>query len=107
MIKKINSDDDHMAALERIWELWDSEPDTPEHVEFNYLFELVEKYEEEHYSLGTILADTEDYISCVGVDNKMHLCKPSEDVCKCNVRVLRKKLLTHDHELYSCCECSY
>jgi len=47
------------------------------------------------------------YIQCIGVDNKLHICKPDEDICKCGVKVKSKKLLSKDCERYSCYECTY
>ena len=49
-----------------------------------------------------------DYISCIGIDGKLHICYPWEDKCYCGVPVLRKKLLKND-DIYrsSCYECTY
>lgn len=51
--------------------------------------------------------DREDVIRCIGTDNKQHVCFPWEKVCCCGVTVKRKILLKHDHELYSCYECTF
>ena len=48
------------------------------------------------------------YINCIGIDNKIHVCEPDKDVCKCGVKVKRKKILKNDYQLYFWCyECSY
>ena len=48
------------------------------------------------------------YISCLGVDNKIHECEPHKDVCKCGIEVKSKKLKKKDYQLYySCYECTY
>ena len=47
------------------------------------------------------------WISCIGVDNKQHICLPESDTCKCGVKIKRKKMLKNDHQLYSCYECTY
>lgn len=48
-----------------------------------------------------------NYIRCVGIDNKQHVCLPNSIVCKCGVKVKRKKLLKNEHKLFSCYECTY
>lgn len=48
------------------------------------------------------------YIDCIGFDNKIHVCEPHKDVCKCGIKVKRKKLLKNDFVLlYSCYACTY
>ena len=50
----------------------------------------------------------EYYINCIGIDNKIHVCEPDKDVCKCGVKVKRKKILKNDYLLYFWCyECGY
>ncbi len=51
--------------------------------------------------------EVEPDISCIGVDNKQHVCKASEKVCKCGVKVKRKKILRDDWKLFSCYECTF
>lgn len=52
--------------------------------------------------------DEPRYIDCVGVDNKVHVCLPEADTCKCGVPVKRKKLLRDDlTKLFSCYSCTY
>lgn len=46
-------------------------------------------------------------VSCIGVDNRQHVCLSESDTCKCGVKIRRKKLLKNDHLLYSCYECTY
>jgi len=47
-------------------------------------------------------------IHCIGVDKKIHYCEPHSDKTICGVKVSRKKILSHDYELfYWCCECDY
>lgn len=48
-IKPIKTDSDHNAALTRIEELWDAQPNTPEGDELEVLITLVEKYEETRF----------------------------------------------------------
>lgn len=43
--------DEYEVALKRILELFDCEPDSPEAKELNTLFEVVEKYEDEHFHI--------------------------------------------------------
>ncbi len=50
-IKLIRTDDDLAAALARLDELWGVQAGTPEGDELEVLALLVEKYEDEHYSL--------------------------------------------------------
>ena len=50
---------------------------------------------------------TNDEIDCVGVDNLQHVCLPWENVCRCGIKVKRKKLLKNDYRLLSCYECTY
>ena len=45
------NDDDLDRALARIWELFDSEPDTPESDELRALADIVEAYEDIHYPM--------------------------------------------------------
>src|SRR5438477_7393088 len=47
-IKPIKSENDYNEALKRLEALWDF----PESNEFEILFTLIEKYEEEHYPIG-------------------------------------------------------
>ena len=47
-------------------------------------------------------------IHCIGIDKKIHYCEPHSNKTICGVQVLRKKILSHDYEIfYSCCECDY
>jgi len=46
-------------------------------------------------------------VSCIGVDDKQHVCTPDSNICKCGVAVWRKKLLKNDHLLFSCYECTF
>ncbi len=48
-IKPIKSDADYEEALERIHELMEAQPDTPEADELDVLTTLVEAYEDKHY----------------------------------------------------------
>lgn len=52
-IKPIKTDSDHKAALARIEELWDAQPNTPEGDEMEVLITLVEKFEEAHFPIET------------------------------------------------------
>jgi len=47
------------------------------------------------------------FIQCVGIDNKIHACKPHDKIAKCGIRILRKKLSDKDHEKFNCYECTY
>lgn len=59
-IKPIKSDADYEEALERIHELMEVQPDTPEADELDVLTTLVEAYEDKHYSI-----DLPDPISAI------------------------------------------
>jgi len=50
-IRVIHSDADYKAALRRIRVLWEAEPNTPEADELELLAMIVNKYEEEHFSI--------------------------------------------------------
>ena len=52
MIKPIRTDEDLDAALARIEEIFDAQPDTPEGDELGVLLDLVEHYEDKHYPIG-------------------------------------------------------
>jgi len=43
------------------------------------------------------------FITCIGIDNKIHVCEPHSKTCKCGVKVKRKKLLKNDYNLYFWC----
>lgn len=48
------------------------------------------------------------FINCLGVDDKLHVCRPHEDKTFCGVGIVRKKLLKDDFSMYySCYECTY
>ena len=51
-VKSVRSEEDYEAALARIDELMDAEPDTPEGEELENLVGLVERYEERHHPIG-------------------------------------------------------
>lgn len=56
----------------------------------------------------TSLTKFTKYVECIGVDDLIHVCEPHKDVCKCGIKVKRKKLLKNDFVLlYSCYECTY
>jgi len=46
-------------------------------------------------------------IECIGVDERLHVCEPDKDVCKCGVKVKSKKIFSKDYERFSCYECTY
>lgn len=48
----IKTEDEYQAALARIDQLMDAEPETPECDELELLSTLVEVYEDEHYPMG-------------------------------------------------------
>lgn len=50
-IKPIKTVEDNQAALARIEQLWDAEPDTTEGDELEVLATLVHAFEEEHYPI--------------------------------------------------------
>jgi HTH-type transcriptional regulator/antitoxin HigA len=50
-IKPIKTVEDNKAALARIEQLWDAEPNTPEGDELEVLATLVSAFEEEHYPI--------------------------------------------------------
>ena len=51
-VRPVRSEGDYEAALARIDELMDAEPNTPEDDELDILVTLVERYEERHYPIG-------------------------------------------------------
>jgi HTH-type transcriptional regulator / antitoxin HigA len=51
-IKPIRTEKDYQAALARIEEIFDAEPDTPEGDELEILASLVETYEKKNYPIG-------------------------------------------------------
>ncbi len=51
-IKPIRTDKDYEAALARIAEIFDAEPDTSDGDELEILASLVEVYEKKHYPIG-------------------------------------------------------
>jgi HTH-type transcriptional regulator/antitoxin HigA len=51
-IKPICTDEDLDAALARIEEIFEAEPDMPEDYELGVLLDLVEHYEDKHYPIG-------------------------------------------------------
>ena len=50
-ISRIRNDDDHEAALARLWEILEAEDGTPEGDERDILTDLVERYEDIHYPI--------------------------------------------------------
>lgn len=45
-------------------------------------------------------------ITCIGIDNKIHCCKPNSNRTECDMKILRKKLLKNDlSEKYWCPYC--
>ena len=50
-VRPVRSEEDYEAALARIDELMDAEPNTPEDDELDVLVSLVEQYEENHYPI--------------------------------------------------------
>ena len=50
-IKPIRTEEEYRAALARLGDIWDAEPDTPESDELDVLSVLVEAYEDEHYPM--------------------------------------------------------
>jgi len=51
-IKPIRTQKDYVAALARIEEIFDAEPDTPEGDELEIISSLVETYERRNYPIG-------------------------------------------------------
>lgn len=51
-VKPIKTEADNKAALARIEQLWNAEPDTPEGDELEVLATLVEAFEEAHYPIA-------------------------------------------------------
>ena len=51
-VGSVRSEQDYEAALARIDELMDAEPNTPEDAELDVLVTLVERYEERHHPIG-------------------------------------------------------
>lgn len=59
-IKLIHTEADYQSALQRIREIWEADPGTPEADELEILALLVNKFEEEHYPVEE--PDPIDYI---------------------------------------------
>lgn len=59
-IRLIYTEADYQSALQRIRELWEADPGTPEAEELEILALLVNKFEEEHYPIEE--PDPIDYI---------------------------------------------
>ena len=52
--------------------------------------------------------DYSNYIQVIGIDHKIHLAFPWEDVCKCGCKILNKKPTKQElNKYYSCYECTY
>ena len=51
-VKPVRTEEDYEAALARIDELMDAEPNSPEGAELDLLVDLVELYESTHESMG-------------------------------------------------------
>jgi|GEM_PF-285977 len=51
-IRPVRTEEDYEAALSRIEEIFDAEPDTPEGDELEILATLVAAYEEKHFPIG-------------------------------------------------------
>ena len=47
----IQNDEEHLAALARLWEVFHAEPGTPEWDEHTVLADLIEAYEEIHFPI--------------------------------------------------------
>lgn len=48
------------------------------------------------------------YITCIGIDEKLHECESHLNTCKCGISVKSKKLSTWDYVTrYSCYECRF
>jgi len=94
-IKPIRTEKDYEAALARIEEIFDAEPDTPEGDELEILASLVEVYEKKHYPIG--LPDPIEAIKIRMEDLGLHR-KDLEDVIGSKGRISeilnRKRPLT-------------
>ena len=49
----------------------------------------------------------EIFVMCIGMDGRQHFCLPESDVCKCGMKVKRKKFLRNDSHKLGCYECTY
>ena len=49
------------------------------------------------------------FIRCIGIDEKWHVCEVDKDVCKCGVKVKTKKDkdIENSKFRYSCYECTF
>ena len=50
-VKSIGTEEEYNRALARLWELFNSEPGTPDGDEFAVLADLLEVYEDKHYPI--------------------------------------------------------
>lgn len=50
-IKRINSKEDYELVMQRIYELMDAEPGSPEEEELDLLVTMADKYEEEQFPI--------------------------------------------------------
>jgi hypothetical protein len=49
-----------------------------------------------------------EYIDCIGIDNKIHICKPHETKTYCGIKIIYKGIKRNDFiNRYSCYQCSY
>ena len=53
-LKKINSKEEYEQVLERIYELMDAEPGSPEEEELDLLVDIADKYEEEQFPINKL-----------------------------------------------------
>lgn len=58
---------------------------------------------------GLKTTNEKNYIECIGIDRKRHVCEPDKDITVCGVKILKKKVTNKDIDLfpYGCYECSY
>ena len=52
-------------------------------------------------------SEVERFVMCIGVDDRQHVCLPESDICKCGMKIKRKKLLRNDSYKLGCYECTY
>lgn len=55
--KPITTEEENEAALARLWQIFDSEPGTPEGDEAEMLTKLIVKFEEEFYWIGSSMIE--------------------------------------------------
>lgn len=64
------------------------------------------KVGDDHY--GHDDGNTPRSVDCIGVDRKLHVCLPWENVTRCGMKIIKKNITIEDREgKFFCYECTY